>query len=159
MECGLFELPHVVAMARENLTAHAPGGRVRFYEGDLLRDQLPTGYDAFLLANAIHVFTPEHMDRGLLERVHASALPGARLLLVDFWTNSTHTQPAFAALMAGEWLMRRGEGYVYGEDEIRDLLTATGWTMIARRPLAGPASLVVAERRPDEAGTPVASGS
>ena len=149
IECGLFELPHVVAMARENLAAQVPGGQVRYYEGDLLRDQLPTGYDAFLLANVIHVFTPAH-NRGLLERVHASALPGARLLLVDFWTNPTHTQPVFAALMAGEWLMGRGEGDVYSEDEICDLLTATGWTMTARRPLAGPSSLVVADRNSRE---------
>lgn len=49
IECGLFELPHVVTMARENLNAQAPGSQVRFCEGDMLRDQLPTGYDAFLL--------------------------------------------------------------------------------------------------------------
>ena len=49
--------------------------------------------------------------------------------------------------MAGEWLMGRGEGDVYSEDEIRDLLTATGWMMIGQRPLTGPASLVVAERQ------------
>lgn len=146
IECGLFELPHVVAMARENLSAQASGSRVRFYEGDLLADQLPTGYDAFLLANVIHVFTPGH-NRDLLDRVHASALPGARLLLVDFWTNPTHSQPVFAALMAGEWLMGRGEGDVYSEDEIRDMLTATGWVMVGRRPLTGPASLVVADRQ------------
>ena len=146
IECGLFELPHVVALARENLKAQTSGSRVRFYEGDLLRDQLPKGYDAFLLANVVHVFTPEH-NRDLLRRVHASAPTGARLLLVDFWTNPTHTQPIFAALMAGEWLMGRGEGDVYSEDEIRDLLTATGWMMIGRRPLTGPASLVVAERQ------------
>jgi SAM-dependent methyltransferase len=145
IECGLFELPHVVAMGKENLKAQASSGRVQFYEGDLLRDQLPTGYDAFLLANVIHVFTPEH-NRGLLERVHASALPGARLLLVDFWTNPIHTQPVFAALMAGEWLMGRGEGDVYSEDEMHDLLTATGWRMIGRRPLTGPASLILGER-------------
>jgi hypothetical protein len=87
----------------------------------------------------------DHSDP-LLERVYASAPPGARLLLVDFWSNPTHTQPVFAALMAGEWLMGRGEGDVYSEDEICHLLTVTGWTMIARRPLTGPASLVVAER-------------
>jgi hypothetical protein len=146
IECGLFELPHVIALARDNLKAHTSDRRVRFYEGDLLRDQLPTGYDAFLLANVVHVFTPEH-NRDLLQRVYASAPTGARLLLVDFWTNPIHTQPVFAALMAGEWLMGRGEGDVYSEDEIRDLLTATGWMMIGRRPLTGPASLVVAERQ------------
>jgi hypothetical protein len=133
-------------MARENLNAQAPGTRVRFYEGNLLSDQLPTGYDAFLLANVIHVFTPEH-NRDLLARVHASALPAARLLLVDFWTNPIHTQPVFAALMAGEWLMGRGEGNVYSEDEMRDMLAGTGWRPIERLPLTGPASLIVAERQ------------
>lgn len=94
----------MVALARENLKVKTSGSRVRFYEGDLLRDQLPTGYDAFLLANVVHVFTPEH-NRDLPEPVHASAPTWARPLLVDFWTNPTHTQPVFAALMAwgGSW--------------------------------------------------------
>jgi len=144
IECGLFELPQVVTLARENLKAHESDGRVRFYEGDLLQDQLPTGYDAFLLANVVHIFTPEH-NRDLLERVHASAPSGARLLLVDFWTDPTHTQPVFAAIMAGQFLLSGGEGDVYSEDEIRDMLAATGWMMIERRVLTGPASLLVAE--------------
>jgi len=146
IECGLFELPQVVPLARDYLNAHESDGRVRFYEGDLLQDQLPTGYDAFLLANVVHIFTPEH-NRDLLERVHASALPGARLLLVDFWTDPTHTQPVFAAIMAGQFLISGGEGDVYSEDEIRDMLAATGWAMSERRPLTGPASLVVAVRQ------------
>ena len=146
IECGLFELPSVAALARENLKARKSGGRVRFYEGDLLRDQLPTGYDVFLLANVIHIFTPEH-NRDLLERVHASASSGARLLLVDFWTDPSHTQPVFAALMAGAFLLASGEGDVYSEDEIGGMLTAAGWVTLGKRPLTGPASLVVAERR------------
>jgi hypothetical protein len=145
IQCGLFERPQVVPLARDNLKAYESDGRVRFYEGDLLQDQLPAGYDAFLLANVVHHLTPEH-NRDLLERVHASAPSGARLLLVDFWTDATHTQPVFAAIMAGQFLMYPGgEGDVYSEDEIRDMLAATGWVMIGRRPLTGPASLVVAE--------------
>jgi SAM-dependent methyltransferase len=146
IECGLFELPQVVPLARENLKAHKSDGRVQFYGGDLLRDQLPTGYDAFLLANVVHIFTPEH-NRDLLERLHASAPSGARLLLVDFWTDPTHTQPFFAAIMAGQFLMSGGEGDVYSEDEMRDMLADTGWVMSGRRPLTGPASLVVAARQ------------
>jgi len=146
IKCGLFELPQVVPLARENLKAHNADGRVQFYGGDLLRDQLPPGYDAFLLANVVHIFAPEH-NRALLERVHATAPSGARLLLVDFWTDPTHTQPFFAAIMAGQFLMSGGEGDIYSEDEIRDMLAATGWVMSGRRPLTGPASLVVAERQ------------
>ncbi len=146
IECGLFDLPAVVALARGKLKTQASDGRVRFYEGDLLRDQLPADYDAFLLANVVHLLSPEH-NRDLLERVHAIAPPRAPLLLVDFWTNPTHTQPVFAALMAGEFLLASGEGDVYSEDEIGDMLAATGWEMIGSRPLTGPATLVVAERR------------
>jgi hypothetical protein len=144
IECGLFELPQVVPLARDNLKAYESDGRVRFYEGDLLQDQLPVGYDAFLLANVVHIFTSEH-NRDLLERVHASAPSGARLLLVDFWTDSTHTQPVFAAIMAGQFLISGGEGDVYSEEEMGDMLAAAGWVMIGRRPLTGPASLLVAE--------------
>jgi cyclopropane fatty-acyl-phospholipid synthase-like methyltransferase len=146
LECGLFDLPAVVALAREQLEARKADGRVQFHGGDLLKDQLPAGYDAFLLANVVHLLSPEH-TKDLLERVHASAPPGARLLLVDFWTDPTHTQPVFAALMAGEFFLASGEGDVYSEDEIGDMLAATGWAMTGRRPLAGPASLLVAERR------------
>ena len=146
IECGLFEHPSVAGLARENLPAYESSGRVRFYEGDLLRDQLPTGYDAFLLANVVHIFAPEH-NRDLLQRVYASAPSGARLLLVDFWTDPDHTQPVFAAMMAGHFLLSGGEGGAYSEHEIRDMLAATGWMMSARRPLTGPSSLVVAERR------------
>jgi hypothetical protein len=145
IQCGLFERPQVVHLARDNLNAYESDGRVRFYEGDLLQDQIPTGYDAFLLANVVHVLTPEH-NRDLLKRVRASAPPRARLLLVDIWTDPTHTQPAFAAIMAGQFLLS-GEGDVYSEDEIRDMLATTGWVMSRRQPLAGPASLVVAERQ------------
>jgi O-methyltransferase domain/Dimerisation domain len=145
IECGLFDIPSVIALARENLKARVGDGRVRFYEGDLLLDQFPAGYDAFLLANVVHIFTPEH-NHDVLKRVHASAPSGARLLLVDFWTDPSHTQPVFAAIMAGQFLLA-GEGDVYSEDEIRDMLASTGWMMSARRPLTGPASLVVAQRQ------------
>jgi hypothetical protein len=145
LECGLFELPAVVALAREHLSGRIPAGRIEFFEGDLLSDALPGGYDALLLANVVHVFSPEQ-NRGLFTRAHESTAPGARLLLVDFWTDPTHTQPLFAALMAGEFLMAGGEGDVYSEDEGREMLDATGWVLVERRQLAGPASLIVAER-------------
>jgi hypothetical protein len=32
---------------------------------------------------------------------HGAVETGARLLLADFWTNPTHTEPLMAALMAG----------------------------------------------------------
>lgn len=69
----------------------------------------------------------------------------ARLLLVDFWTDSTHTQPLFSALMAGAFLVDTGVGDVYSEDEGRQWLKQTGWQALERKALAGPVSVIVAE--------------
>ena len=68
----------------------------------------------------------------LLRRTRQCVPDGARLLLADFWTDVTHTQTTFAALMAGEFLVITGEGDVYSEEEAHGWLKATGW-----RPLRG----------------------
>jgi hypothetical protein len=69
----------------------------------------------------------------------------ARLLLVDFWTDPTHTQPLFAALMAGEILAYFNEGDMYSEEEVRGWLQETGWQVVEWKPLVGPQSLIVAK--------------
>ena len=63
--------------------------------------------------------------------------PERRLLLADFWTDPTHTQPLPAALMAGEFAIHLNDGDVYSVEEATAWLTATGWrahrTHAARR--------------------------
>ena len=58
----------------------------------------------------------------LLHRVRRSVAAGPRLLLVDFWTNPTHTQPLAAALMVGGFLLTTGEGDVYSVEDVHGWL-------------------------------------
>jgi hypothetical protein len=111
--------------------------------GDFFRDPIPEGADAVIVANVVHCFAPGPV-LDLLRRVRERVSTGARLLLVDFWMDSGHTKPTFAALMAGEFLLTPGGGDAYSADEARAWLGRTGWTMVAHEPLAGPASLIVA---------------
>jgi hypothetical protein len=112
--------------------------------GDFFTDPIPAGHDAVLIANVIHLFSPAH-NLELLRRTRAHVPTGTRLLLADFWTDATHTQPPFAALMAGEFLVITGEGAIYSEEEARGWLQASGWQTVERKPLAGPVSLLIAE--------------
>lgn len=112
--------------------------------GDFFKDPIPDGYDIVLIVNVVHLFSPEH-NLELLRRIHESVSNDSRLLLVDFWTDPTHTQPTFAALLAGEFQMFTGEGDVYSEEEVRAWLQQTGWQAVERKPLEGPSSLIVAE--------------
>lgn len=143
MQATVFELPAVAAIARTRVAGAALGSRIAVAEGDAMDGALPAGHDVFLLANIIHYYSPEE-NQALLRHVRDAAEPGARLLLADFWTDPTHTQPLMAALMAGEFAAHVRHGDVYSAGEVRQWLDATGWRFLQHQPLAGPVSLITA---------------
>lgn len=144
LEATLYEVPAVAAIARQRLAGNPVAGGIRVVEGNFFKDPIPDGHDVVIAASVVHLFTPER-NLELFRRIRKRVPDGARLLLVDFWTDPTHTQPPFAALMAGEFLLSAGEGDVYSEEEVRGWLQESGWRALERKPLAGPASLIVAE--------------
>jgi hypothetical protein len=143
LEGTLFELPEVAKIAERNLAASPVADRVSVIAGNAMENDLPGGHDVVLLANIVHYFLPQQ-NVELVGRVRAAVEPGARLLLVDWWTDPAHTQPLPAALMAGEFLAQVG-GDVYSEQEMHAWLAQTGWQPVERLPLAGPQSAIVAE--------------
>jgi SAM-dependent methyltransferase len=144
LQATLFELPAAATLARQHLASDLATRQVEVVAGDFFADPLPEGHDAVLIANVVHLFSPEH-NRDLLRRTRRVVPNGARLLLVDFWTDPTHTQPPFAALMAGEFLVITGEGDVYSAEDVGGWLRETGWRPVEHQPVAGPISVIVAE--------------
>ena len=144
LEATVFELPVTAEIARRRVREVGVADRVAVVEGDAFTDALPEGHDAFLLANLVHYWAPE-ANVTLLQRVRAAASAGGRLLLADFWTDPTHTQPVQAALMAGEFAVHVREGDVYSVEEVQDWLPEAGWRFVEHAPLAGPQSVIVAE--------------
>jgi SAM-dependent methyltransferase len=144
LEGTLFELPGAAAIAQQQLTRDPGARRARVVAGDFFKDPLPVGHDAVLIANVMHLLSAAH-NLELLRRTRAHVPDGARLLLADFWTDATHTQPFFAALLAAEFFVITGEGDVYSEEEAGGWLQESGWRVVERKPLAGPVSLLVAE--------------
>jgi hypothetical protein len=140
----LMELPSALQMARQRLASTPFADRIDFLEGDILTAGIPSGYDLLILANITHILSPEN-NLALLNRIREAVEPSSRLLLIDFWTNPSHTEPVFAALMAGEFHIYSGEGDVYSVAEMNDWLDASGWKMVEHRHLAGAASLIIAE--------------
>jgi SAM-dependent methyltransferase len=141
---AVLELPTAVELARSRVAAAGLGQRIAVITGDAMAGELPAGYDVFLLANLIHYWSASQ-NQELLRRVRRAAQPGSALLLADFWTDPSHTQPLQAALMAGEFAVHVRTGDVYSVEEARGWLDRTGWRFVDHRPLAGPQSLIVAQ--------------
>jgi hypothetical protein len=144
LQATLFELPGACAVARQRVASEPEGARVSIFEGNFFMDPLPDGHDVLIVANTIHVLSVAH-NLDLLKAMRAGVAADARLLLVDMWMDATHTQPPAAPLMSGEFLVMSGEGQAYGEDQADAWLGQTGWRKLERRPLAGPASVIIAE--------------
>ena len=140
----VFELPTVAEFARKRVADAGLSERIDILAGDAMKDTLPGGYDVFLVANLVHYWSPDQ-NCALLKTVRTAATPGAKMLVPDFWTNATHTEPLAAALMAGEFAVHVKNGDVYSVDEARQWLRATGWRFVEHAPLVGPVSVLVAE--------------
>jgi hypothetical protein len=66
------------------------------------------------------------------------------LRYLDRLNYSIHTEPMFAALMAGAFLLRTGEGDIYSEQKVRNSLQASDWRQVDHRPLGNRSSVIVA---------------
>jgi hypothetical protein len=145
LEATLVMLPQWYEKAGESLAREPEiATRVRLIEGDYLYEELPEGHDLFLTANLIHHFSPEHNIEAL-RHIRRYAPAGARLLAIDFFTDPTHTEPVFAALMAGEFQTISGEGDVYSADEVKGWLKESGWRAVDHVHVDGPLSMIVAD--------------
>ncbi|MEJ7796713.1 MAG: methyltransferase [Nocardioides sp.] len=143
LQATIFELPAVVGFANERIAAAGLQARVDAVVGDAMSGSLPEGYDVLLAANLLHYWSPDQVQ-AFLQRARASVAAGTTLLLADFWTDPTHTQPVHAALMAGEFAVHLEHGDVYSVEVIQASLTGAGWTFREHASLAGPQSVIVA---------------
>jgi len=144
LSATLFEQPATAEIARNVLAGTPHGAKIEIVSGDLFMSPIPTGHDLVLLANVIHYFPPAK-NLEILRRIRGALDPHARVLLVDFWMNATHSEPVFGALMAGEFAVLLAEGDVYSLDEGRAWLADSGLRAVEHLPLAGPVSCLIAE--------------
>lgn len=143
LRATIVELPTVAEIAGKRIAEAGLADRLTAVAGDVMSGDLPSGHDVILVANLVHYWSPED-NVALLRRIRAAAPDGARLLMADFWTDPTHTQPVQAALMAGEFAVHLKDGDVYSVEEAQTWLPKAGWRFEKHVQLAGPQSLVIA---------------
>jgi ubiquinone/menaquinone biosynthesis C-methylase UbiE len=143
LRATLLDLPPSIAHARRRLANEAVRSRIELVECDVFLDPLPDGHDVVLVAGFIHLFDP---DKAIvaLKRIRAHVQPGARLIIVDQWMDSTHTRPLFGAMLAVTYLLLSGEGDTYAVDDARPWLEASGWKFAGHEGLAGVTSALIA---------------
>lgn len=131
----LFELPHVIAEARDRALP-----RLELEAGDFFRDPLPAA-DAYLLMDLLHDWSDADASR-ILSGVRRAAPPQARLLVVETLVPET-PGPHFGKTLDIIMLAITG-GRERTAAELGDLLAATGFRLLRAIPTASQYSIVEA---------------
>jgi len=131
----VFDSPQALVTGRANVQQAGLTARIRFQEGDMLTDELGTGYDAVLLLNVVHGFSPE-ANLALFHRVAAALKNGGQIIIGEQFPDSapSKTGKAVVNLLDMSYLHLLG-GRVYTYPQLISWLAAAGFGGTRRKNL------------------------
>lgn len=135
----LFDLPHVIAHAREK--GLLPEGRAEMAGGSFF-EHVPGGADAYMFKHIIHDWDPASCHR-ILQTCRRAMSPGSKLLLLEMVVPPGN-QPSFAKILDLEMLVFPG-GQERTEEEYRSLLAGAGFCLHRIVPTHSPVSIIEAD--------------
>jgi predicted O-methyltransferase YrrM len=142
----LFDLPHVLPMARSRLSTAGFLKRVSLVAGSFYEDALPAGSDFAWLSAIVHQNSRDQ-NRALFAKIFRALVPGGRLAIRDMVMEPNRTQPKAGALFAVNMLVATDGGGTFTLDELSDDLRSAGFEApaLVRRD-QGMNSIVMASR-------------
>jgi demethylspheroidene O-methyltransferase len=136
----MFDLPPVLALAREGLQAKGLGERVALHPGSFLDDPLPEGADLITLVRVAHDH-PDAVVRQILQKAYAALPVGGALLLAE-----PMAQPEDEAGQPGAsvdayfhfYLLAMGAGRLRTPQELQTMMQEAGFSHVEQVPNAMP---------------------
>ncbi|MBI3855927.1 MAG: homocysteine methyltransferase [Planctomycetes bacterium] len=130
LKATVFDLPPVVAFAREFLARTPDGAGIGLVAGDFFADPLPEA-DLFALGRIVHDWSPEKI-RVLLRKICDRLPPGGGLLIAERLLNPEKTGPLRGQLQSLNMLVCT-EGKERNPAEYRALLLEAGFRDVQAR--------------------------
>jgi hypothetical protein len=125
----IFDLPHVIPMARARLSESRVADRVDFVAGDFYTDPLPKGADLVWVSAIIHQ-NSRAQNRDLFARIAEAIEPGGRIYVRDIVLDASRTAPVHGALFAINMLTATEGGNSYTFEEIESDLAGAGFANV-----------------------------
>ncbi|MGD0258629.1 MAG: methyltransferase [Verrucomicrobiota bacterium] len=126
----LFDLPHVIPMARQRLAAAGLDPRVNLVAGNFATDALPPGADLAWVSAIVHQ-NSRPRNRALFSKVFAALAASGRIAIRDILMEEDRTRPAAGALFAVNMLVATEGGGTFTLAELREDLATAGFAEVA----------------------------
>ena len=138
--------PNVLSVAQENARRLGVADRHHLLPGDAFAVQFGSGYDAVLLTNFLHHFSPADNVR-LLRKCFQAMNASGQVVIVEFVPNEEHVSPPGPAMFSVAMLSSTPEGEAYSFKELSEMCRSAGFEglqLVSLDPL--PQSLVLARK-------------
>jgi SAM-dependent methyltransferase len=139
----VFDLPSVIPLTKGYVERAGLTERIGFREGDMMTDDLGSGYDLILLSAICHMNSMRENDE-LFEKCLRALAPGGRIVIQDFVLDPDKTSPRTAVMFALNMLVGTRAGGTYSDQEYFDSLKRMGFENPTRLRLHGPTGLIIA---------------
>ncbi len=146
IHCEILDLPEVVPLTSDYVRHAGLSAQISLRAGDMLHDDLGSGYDLVMLNAICHMFS-EEQNKDLFRRARQALAPNGRLAVQDFILNPDKTGPQQAVLFSLNMLVGTEAGASYSEREYAAWMEAAGLTDVQRIHLVGPSDLIVGRGR------------
>ena len=142
----VFDLPENVARAEELVRQKGLADRIECVGGDLLRDELPEGFDVALVANLLAVFDAE-TNKKLFARIYEKLPAGGACLVSGWMLDEDRLGPEISVLFCLEDICWQSPDVERSAAVYRDWLAAAGFDEIAVKTYYDPTKLIAARKR------------
>jgi acetylserotonin O-methyltransferase len=144
LKATVFDLPPVIASAREFVASTPVADRVALAAGDFFADPLPPA-DLYSLGRILHDWSADKI-RALLSKIFAALPPGGGLLIAERLLNEDKSGPLKAQLQSLNMLVCT-EGKERSPAEYRALLQEAGFADVQSRETGSVVDAVLALKR------------
>ena len=134
----LFDLPFVIAGARDLLSEEGVSNRVELVSGDFFQS-IPAGADAYMMKHIIHDWDDDSSTR-ILKNVRSAMSENGKVLIIEMVVPQSSEPSPSKALDILMLVMEGGKERT--RDEYAELLKAAGFRLTAVIPTSSPYSVI-----------------
>lgn len=138
---GGFDLPVVRPIYEEYVRGHDLAGRLKFYEGDMFKQPLPSA-DVLVMGHILHDWGLD-AKRQLCAKAYAALPRGGAFIVYDAMIDNDRRKNVGGLLMSLNMLIETRDGFDYTPADCQGWLREAGFKETRVEPLVGPDTMVV----------------
>ncbi len=145
IKATVLDLPHVIPLTKKYVEQEDLSHKFEYIEGNYIDKEFGAGYDLILLSAIVHINSYEQ-NKKVVKKCADALNDNGIIIISDFIMNEERILPSYGAIFSLNMLVGTIDGDTYTEKEIREWLSAAGFSKIERRDTEFNSNLMIGKK-------------